>query len=421
VTRPALGLAPGPDDGLDGAVLELTVGSVAHGGHCVARDDGRVVFVRHALPGERVRAVVTEERKGFLRADAIEVLSASPHRVRPPCPFAGPGRCGGCDFQHADLVYQRELKASVVREQLARVGGLTADEIARLDVTVRALPAVAGEADAQGWRTRVQYTVDSDGRPGLLKHRSHEVVAVDRCVIAHASVRDSDVLARTWPDHDLVEVVVGSTGDVTVSGRRGRSSPVVVSGPAHVQERAIGRDWVVPARAFWQVHPSAADTLANTVVHLLRPRPGDRIWDLYGGAGLFAAALAPFADGTGRVTVVEGNPDAAAAARAGLRDLTTVTVVQADVAKALANLRWREVDLVVLDPPRAGASPDVVAAIAARAPRAVAYVACDPAALARDVRAFRGRGYDLRELRGYDLFPHTHHVECVALLTPASN
>jgi tRNA/tmRNA/rRNA uracil-C5-methylase (TrmA/RlmC/RlmD family) len=419
VTRSALDPSPGPDDGLDGVVRELTVGAVAHGGHCVARDEGRVVFVRHALPGERVRAVVTEERKGFLRADAIEVLVPSPHRVRAPCPFAGPGRCGGCDFQHADLAYQRELKASVVREQLARLAGLSPDELARLAVTVRALPDVPGEDEGQGWRTRVQYTVDSTGRAGLLQHRSHEVVAVDRCLIAHAHVRDSDVLGRSWPDHDGVEVVAGVGGDVTVLGRRGRSAPAVVSGPAQVRERAVGRDWQVPARVFWQVHPAAADTLASAVTRLLDPNPGDRIWDLYGGAGLFAAALAPHAGGAGRITVVEGNRSAADAAKACLRDLTTVTVLHSDVARALANRRWRGVDLVVLDPPRTGAGPGVVEAIVARSPRAVAYVACDPAALARDVRTFRERGYTLTELHGYDLFPHTHHVECVALLNPA--
>jgi tRNA/tmRNA/rRNA uracil-C5-methylase (TrmA/RlmC/RlmD family) len=403
-------LPAGPDDGLDGAVLELTVGAVAHGGFCVSRaDDGIVVLVRHALPGERVRAVVTEQHPSYLRADAVEILDASPHRVTPPCPWAGPGRCGGCDLQHADLNYQRELKGSVVREQLRRLAGLD------VEVTVRPLPPVAGVDDGQGWRTRVQYTVDSTGRAGLLAHRSHEVVPVDRCLIAHAEVREADVLARDWPEHDGLEAVAGAAG-VTLLGRRASGPPAVVSGPPSVTEQAVGREWRLPPTAFWQVHPAAADTLAGTVVELLQPRPGDRIWDLYGGAGLFAAALAPHADATGRITVVEGDPAAVAAARDCLRDLTTVTVVHSDVARALRNPRWRAVDLVVLDPPRTGAGSAVMAGIAARAPRTVAYVACDPAALARDVATFRSHGYELAELRAYDLFPHTHHVECVALL-----
>ncbi len=398
-------------------MLELTVGAVAHGGHCVARDQGRVVFVRHALPGETVRAVVTEERKGFLRADAIEIRVPSAHRVAPPCPFAGPDRCGGCDFQHADLDYQRALKADVLREQLTRIGGLDLAEVGALNVTVRALPSVPGEPDGQGWRTRIQYTVDSTGRAGLLKHRSHEVVPVDRCLIAHPAVRDSDVLREQWPDVEALEVVVGAEGETALLGRLGRGAATRLAGPARVRERAIGRDWDLPVRAFWQVHPAAADTLAAAVVELLRPRAGDRIWDLYGGVGVFAAALAPLADSTGRITVVEGSPVAAAAATECLRDLTTVTVVHSDVTRALANPRWRAVDLVVLDPPRVGAGREVVTAVTARSPRAVAYVACDPAALARDVKTFRERGYGLTELRAYDLFPHTHHMECVALFT----
>jgi tRNA/tmRNA/rRNA uracil-C5-methylase (TrmA/RlmC/RlmD family) len=397
------------DPDLDGAVLDLEVGAFVHGGHCVARHDGRVVFVRHALPGERVRAVVTEVRKDFLRADAVEVLTASAHRVKAPCRFAGPDACGGCDLQHATLQYQRELKAAVVREQLERLGGV------KVDVTVQPLSI----EDGLGWRTRVQYTVDSAGRAGLRKHRSHEVVPIDECLIAHPGVRSAPILHREWPDLDAIEVIAAASGEVTVLGRRGRGPQMLVDGPANAHERAVRRDWTVPAEAFWQVHPAAADTLAAAVVELLAPHRSERVWDLYGGVGLFAAAIAPHVDSTGRITVVEGDPSAAKAARRQLRDLTTVTVLHEDVARALRNPRWRSVDLVVLDPPRAGAGAEVVAAVTARQPRAVAYVACDPAALARDVRTFRQFGYELTELRGYDLFPHTHHVECVALLTPA--
>ena len=402
------------EEGLDSAVLELEVGPVAHGGHCVARAaDGHVVFVRHALPGERVRAVVTDERKGFLRADAVDILSPSPDRVAPPCPWAGPDRCGGCDFQHATPEAQRRLKADVVREQLARVGGFSPDEVSALGIEVRALP---GAVDGLGWRTRVQYTVDASGRAGLLKHRSHEVVPVDFCRIAGPAVRDAPVLNQSWDDLDGLEVIAGSGGDVTVLGTRGRGRPMLVSGPAKVHERAVGRDWSIPADAFWQVHPAAADTLATAVVELLQPRPGERAWDLYGGAGLFAAALAPPLTGTGRITVVESDPKAAGAAQRLLRDLTTVTVLTSDVERALRNPRWRSVDLVVLDPPRAGAGPAVVEQIATRSPRAVAYVACDPAALARDLASFRQFGLQLAVLQAFDLFPMTHHVECVALL-----
>jgi tRNA/tmRNA/rRNA uracil-C5-methylase (TrmA/RlmC/RlmD family) len=403
-------------DGLEGALVDLDVGAVAHGGHCVARDPhGRVVFVRHALPGERVRALVTEVRRTFLRADAVQIIVASPDRVTPPCAWAGPDRCGGCDFQHVSPAAQRELKAAVVREQLTRLAGLTPVEVADLGVRVMPLPSIAGEPEGLGWRTRIQYRVDAADRAGLLKHRSHEVVAVDRCLIAHPAVRSAPVLERTWPGIDGVEVVASANGEVSLVDPRGQ----VLSGPSRVLQRAVGREWSVPATAFWQVHPAAADTLATAVVELLAPRTGERAWDLYGGVGLFAAVIAPRLGATGRITVVESDPRAADAARRCLRDLTTVTVLQSDVDNALGNPRWRSVDLVVLDPPRAGAGRRVVSAIVARRPRAVAYVACDPAALARDVGSFRGVGWRLSILRAFDLFPMTHHVECVALLTPA--
>jgi tRNA/tmRNA/rRNA uracil-C5-methylase (TrmA/RlmC/RlmD family) len=307
---------------------------------------------------------------------------------------------------------QAELKAAVVREQLVRLGGMSAAEVA--DVRVR---AVDGRADGTGWRTRVRYTVDSTGRAGLLKHRSHEVVPVDRCLIAHPAVGAAPVLDRTWPDADAVEVVASATGEVTVlSHRAGR--PTLVSGPPAVVERAVGREWTVPAGTFWQVHPAAADTLADAVLAMLDPRPGERAWDLYGGVGLFAAALAARLAPGGGVTLVEGDAHAAAAAR---RNVPGATVVRSDVERAVFERtlpRLPDPDIVVLDPPRSGAGRRVVRALVDRAPRAVAYVACDPAALARDVRTFRDAGWRLAGLTGYDLFPMTHHVECIARLLP---
>jgi tRNA/tmRNA/rRNA uracil-C5-methylase (TrmA/RlmC/RlmD family) len=372
-----------------GERIELTVGPPAHGGHCVARSGGLVVFVRHALPGERVVAEVTEVHRGYLRADAVRVLEASADRVPAPCPYARPDGCGGCDLQHAAPAAQRAWKAAVVREQLARLAGVDTD------VAVRALPG-----GLLGWRSRVRYTVDAAGRAGLLKHRSHEVVPVDRCLIAHPAIQALPVLAQTWAE-DSVSTVASSAGDVAV-------------GQGTVRERAVGREWTLPVDVFWQVHPDAADVLARAVLDLLAPRPGETAWDLYGGAGLFAAALA---SAGARVTLVESVPPAAAAARFNLADLPDVEVVEARVERVLRRLA-RPVDLVVLDPPRSGAGAGVVRAVVAAQPRAVAYVACDPAAFARDVGTFREMGWRLAELRAYDCFPMTHHVECVGLLTP---
>jgi len=391
----------------EGERVELLVGPPAHGGHCVARLDGQVVFVRHAIEGERVVAEVTEVHAGYLRADAVRVLDPSPDRVVPPCPYAGPGRCGGCDLQHVAPDAQRAWKAAVVREQLVRLGGFSPDEVEALGVRVAALPG-----GLEGWRTRVRYAVAATDRPGLLKHRSHEVVPIDRCRIAHPAVQAAPVLDRRWPDADAVEVVASSEGDLAVL-----PVPAGQAGVARVRERAVGRQWTIDAASFWQVHPAAPDTFAGAVLDLLAPRPGERAWDLYGGAGLFAAALATAVGTAGRVTLVESARAAVAAARADLADLPQVEVVAGTVEKAVARRRVTgPVDVVVLDPPRTGAGRDVVDAIAHSGARAVAYVACDPAAFARDVRYFRARGWRLAALRAYDAFPMTHHVECVGLL-----
>ncbi|WP_089153826.1 class I SAM-dependent RNA methyltransferase [Micromonospora sp. NBS 11-29] len=395
--------------------VELTVDAVAPGGHCVARVGGQVVFVRHALPGERVVAEVTELHRGFARADAVEILTPSPDRVIPPCPYARPGACGGCDLQHADPAAQLDWKLAVVREQLTRLGKLTEAQVDALGVRVEALPG-----GPLGWRSRVRYAVDAAGRAGLLKHRSHEVVPIDRCLIAHPSIQELPVLPPTgarWPDADAVETVASTGGDVAVVAYADGVG-TSVRGPADVRETAAGRSFTLPAAGFWQVHPAAADTLVGAVVDLLDPRPGESAWDLYGGAGLFGAALAARVDGA-RVTVVESAPDGVAAARRNLADLPAVEVVAARVETALARRRITgPVDLVVLDPPRSGAGAAVVRGVVAAGPRAVAYVACDPAAFARDVRTFAEAGWRLAALRGFDLFPMTQHVELVGLFLP---
>lgn len=412
---PRGGPAARPAGPLLGREVELEVGPVAHGGHCVARHAGRVVFVRHTLPGEHVLALVTEDGGGsYCRADAIEVLRPSPDRVLPPCPHAGPGRCGGCDWQHATGSAQRELKAAVVREQLRRLAGLS-----DVDVVVEPLPT--GPTDGLlGWRTRVRFAVTPDGRTGLRRHRSHHVEPVPHCPLGTDEVDAVGAGRRRWPGAGSVTVTASTGGDhaVVVTPADRRAAPAVI-GAATVGERAAGRSWRVSVGGFWQVHPAAADALADCLTGLLRPRPGETALDLYAGAGLFAGVLAVAVGRQGRVVAVESDPVAVADAAANLADLPWVTVRRGRVDPALLDELDLAADLVVLDPPRAGAGPAVIAALLRRRPRAVGYVACDPAALARDVRAAAAAGYRLAAIRAFDLFPMTHHVECVAVLAPA--
>jgi tRNA/tmRNA/rRNA uracil-C5-methylase (TrmA/RlmC/RlmD family) len=387
------------ENSLVGSVVELDVGPVAHGGHCVARLDGLVVFVRHAIPGEKVRAKITEQTAKYLRADAVEILEPSPHRGEPPCPFAGPGRCGGCDFQHVAIDEQRRLKAQVVSDTLRRIGHIEYD--VRMEH--------ADGDDGLGWRTRMRYAV-VEGQPGMYAHRSHELIPIDRCLIAHPD--SPPALDRTWPDASAVQTVVSSAGDTAVL-----TEPDDGPGSRRVHEVVRDRRFRVDAAGFWQVHPAAAATLVDAVLTGLEPQAGETALDLYSGVGVFAAFLA----GAGcAVLAVESDDEAVRNARRNLHDLPAVTLESGKVGRVLtsaARQGLESVDLAVLDPPRTGAGPDVVRAVAALSPRRVAYVACDPAALARDLRVFLDNGYELAGIRAFDLFGMTHHIECVAVLT----
>ncbi|MFF3766970.1 class I SAM-dependent RNA methyltransferase [Streptomyces sp. NPDC001922] len=431
-------------ESLIGEEYEVEVGPVAHGGHCIARTPGgRVLFVRHTLPGERVVARVTEgqEDSRFLRADAVQVLEASPDRVEAPCPYAGPGQCGGCDWQHAAPGAQRRLKVAVITEQLSRLAGLTPEE-AGWDGTVEPAP---GDKVARGevpqWRTRVQYAVDAEGRAGLRKHRSHEVQPVDHCMIAAPGVSELGVEKREWPQIAGVEAIA-ATGShdrqVILTPAPGGRLPIVeldkpvsvmrvdekdkgvhrVHGRPFVRERAAGRTWRVGSGGFWQVHPKAADLLVEAVMQGLMPRKGEMALDLYCGVGLFAGALAERVGDQGAVLGIESGKRAAEDARHNLEDLDRVRIEHGKVDQILPRTRITEADLIVLDPPRAGAGKQTVAHLAGLGARRIAYVACDPAALARDLGYFRSEGYEPVSLRAFDLFPMTHHVECVAILKP---
>src|SRR3954468_22974201 len=409
--------------GWTGSEFEVTVGPVAHGGHCVARHEGRVVFLRHRRPGERGVVRATEDgHPGYCRADAVRVLEPSPHRVERPCPYSGPGRCGGCGLQHATPAEQRRLKSAGVQEQLTRLAGLR-----DVDVPVEALPG-----GPLRWRSRARFAVDRSGVGGLRRDRCHGVVVLDDCPITVEPAAQA-VLRRRWPGAGAVDVSVDSTGAVTTTrlDRRGHptSSRVVRPGgdlpeePAGRAERhAGGRDWEVEGTGFWQVHPAAADALVAAVTEYARVRPGDTVLDLYAGAGLFGGALAPGVGAEGRVVCVEADEGACAAADANLAGLPQAEVWQGEVdpggLAGLLDELGAAPDVVVLDPPRAGAGPSVSRLLAGTGARAVVYVACDPAALARDVAAFAEAGYRLADVRGFDAFPMTAHVECVALLEP---
>jgi len=410
----------------DTGLLELEVGDIAAGGGCVGRTpDGRVVFVRHALPGERVRAMVTATTSSYLRADAVEVLRPSPGRVPPRCPHAGPGRCGGCDFQHVELSAQRGLKAFRVTEQLARVAGL--------ERAVEVEP-VAGDTDGLGWRSRVRLTVDDDGAAGFRRYRSHEVEHVDACPIASPAVAATGALTSRWPGVAHLEVVTGTRpGEAVVSvtprGREALRLPEVDAGvvvrrtlrrrPGAVHAAVGGRTYRISAGVFWQVHIGAAEALLQAVLATAGDRRGASVVDLYAGAGLFSIPLADAVGPAGNVVAVERDARACEDARHNGRELPNLRVIRAAVTPRLAASGIGRPDLVVLDPAREGAGTEVVRALSAHTTlRRLIYVACDPSSFARDLRALLDEGWALSELRAFDIFPMTEHVELVAAIDP---
>jgi len=410
-----------------GDVVELEVGAVAHGGHCVARlpvadggSPGRVVFVRNTLPGERVLARLTEAapEARYWRADAHEILEASPDRVPSAWPAAGPGGVGGGELSHVALPAQRAWKAAVVAEQLSRLAGIDTE------IEVEAAPG-DDERGGLAWRTRIELTVGADGRAGMTRSRSHDVVPVDTMPLAHERLTELDLFARRWPAGSRIEAVAPSTGEpiVLVDGtpwRGGRpdTRPNARSSVTElVQVGDTEHRYRVAASGFWQVHRGAPGVLVGAVLDAVGEVRDARVVDLYSGAGLFTVPLAQAVGTEGSVLAVEGDPRAVKDARRNAHGLPHVELAEGEVARTLVGRSGHlAADVVVLDPPRQGAGRTVIAAIAGSGARRVVYVACDPAALARDVAYLQGHGYALGAVRAFDLFPMTHHVECVAVL-----
>jgi len=408
-------------------VLELEIGPIAGGGGCVGRaPDGRVVFVRHSLPGETVRATVTAATTSYLRADAIEIVQASPDRVTPPCPFTGPGRCGGCDFQHVSLPAQRRLKAFRIAEQLERVAGV--DRAVEVE-------AVRPDEDGLAWRTRVRLAADDAGHLGFRRHRSHQLEYVDHCPIAAPGIMATGAFEAEWPGADEVEVIVEperAGALICVDPARGRKPQLpamragmvvkgrVVHPPGSIQAPVSGVTFRVSAGVFWQVHVDAPAALAGAVRDVLGAAKGDRVVDLYAGAGLFSVLLARDVGRHGSVLAVERDRRACADAEHNGRDLSQLEVRKGSITPKLVEHGIGTPDLLVLDPAREGAGRAVMAALGTHATtlRRLVYVSCDPSSFSRDIRVLLEQDWTLTSLRAFDIFPMTEHVELVGCLVP---
>ena len=399
-----------------GDQLRLNIASPANGGSCVARIDGRVVFVRGALPGETVDAVITSVgKKGrFLEAETAAVLDAHPQRVSAPCAYAD--RCGGCDYQHASLSMQRQMKAQIVVELMAKLGAVTQIGSVPLAEALDVVDLGGDEPEGSGLgtRTRVRYAVDAEGRLAMRRRGSHELVRVDACPLGTPAMTSVAGEFRDGQRGLDVEFIEGDDGIVVV-----RTADDEFEQTVH--REIDGLSWQIDAAGFWQVHCNAPRALVSTVAELVDVQPGERVLDLYAGAGLFAGALARLVGARGSVDAVESNGQSVQDGELALDHLGNITFHRRQVLNWLRENPKAKPHVVVCDPPRAGLGADVISGVCALGPRAIAYVSCDPATLARDIATAAEHGYRLSALRMLDMFPMTAHIECVALLQPVAN
>ncbi len=393
--------------------LTLTVGAPANGGSCVARHDGRVVFVRYALPGETVKVRVVGDHGSYWHADVVEVLEPSADRIEPLCPIAGVDGAGCCDLAFAEPDAARRLKGAVVANQLARLGGYDW----RDEDDAAAEPV--GDGSATGWRTRVRLDTSSEGRAGFHRYHSSELITDLACGQLPTGALDG-LHDWVWPPGAQLHVALDDEGvrHIVQSGpRTGRkTSTQVVEGRYEAAQRVGERIWRVPVTAFWQAHRDAARVYSGLVAGWAQLSAGMTAWDLYGGAGVFAAVLAEAVGETGKVVTVDTSRGASRSARAALADLGWVSVVTDSVRRALTAQQARA-DVAVLDPPRSGAGREIIGLLAAAEVPRVVHIGCEAASFARDVGLYLGHGYRVEDLRVFDSFPLTHHIECVAVLT----
>lgn len=387
-----------------GQIVQLQIGPVAHGGHFVARYNGQVIFVRHGITDELVNIKITSVSSKIAHAEVMEVLKPAAARVSPPCEYAG--SCGGCDFQHINIDTQRELKAQIIKEQFLRIGKMDLAQ-AGFDLKVRAVEP----ADGLHWRTRMDFAVSANGQIGFYAARSNDVVEIKDCLIADKRINVGEISRRHWKSDARVEVAVSSTNELSVM-RSGRS----ISGPTQIVEQVGGNSFKISPAAFWQSHRLAPLELVKAALMQLEIKPADHILDLYSGVGLFAAAILKEIGDLGFVTLIESDKTAVADARRIFLNKENVKILQGLVAQQLPIVK--RADLILLDPPRTGAGEVVIKQMVKFNARKIVYVACDPAALARDAKTLADLGYKLDHIEALDLFPMTQHIECVAGFSP---
>ena len=387
-----------------GDIVTLNIGKIVHGGHFIARHNNQVIFVRHGISGEIANVKITSINSKLAFGDAIEILKKSKDRVKSPCKYSKPGGCGGCDFQHISPEIQKNLKKIIIQDQFNR--------IAKIDIN----PEVISTEPLTGlnWRSRLDLAISNNGKTGLYSHRSNEIIEIDECLIAVEQINKSKVFSKYWNTSDRLSISVSSENELNVN-QAGKN----ILGSDELKEVVDDNTYTISPKSFWQSHKNAPRLLLQQVRKYAKIKLGDRICDLYGGAGLFTAPMAKLTGEAGEVHLIERDNDCIKDAKKMFKTKKNIIIHHGKVEQKLGKIK--NIDIIILDPPRNGAGKQVIHQIIDKKPKSIVYVSCDPTSLARDTKILIDNNYTLSNVLGLDLFPMTHHIECIASFIKKKN
>ncbi len=383
-----------------GDIITINVGSIANGGHFIGRHNDQIVFVRHSLTGERANVKITAVNSKFAFGDAIEILKKSKDRVNAPCKYAHPEGCGGCDFQHIDPIAQLNLKKIVIQDQFKR--------IAKIEIK----PEIISEDSLEGlnWRTRLNLAISKNKKLGMHAHKSNQIVEIDECLIAVKEINKSEIFNKKWENEDNIKISYSSENDMNIS-QLGTN----LSGLDKLREVVDNNKYYISPKSFWQSHKNAPHIILEQVLKFANIKEGERVCDLYGGVGLFTLPISKILGENGEVHLIEVNRVCIDDANEMFTDSKNIFIHHGTVEQKLGSIK--KINTIILDPPRNGLSKQVINQMIEKQPQTIIYVSCNPSTLARDTRVLTDNNYTLTNIVGLDLFPMTHHIECVASFT----
>jgi len=383
-----------------GDIITLDIGSIANGGHFIARHNNQIIFVRHTISGEKANVKITAVNSKFAFGDAVEILKSSKDRVEAPCKYAHPDGCGGCDFQHIKPQAQSVLKRTVIQDQFKR--------IAKIEV----IPELISTEPSNGlnWRSRLNLSVSENKNLGLRAYRSNKIIEVDECLIALKGINDSEIFSKKWDHENNLKISYSSERDINIS-QFGKN----VSGSNNLREVVDDNKYEISPQSFWQSHKNAPGLLLEQVIKFANIKKSQKICDLYGGVGLFTLPISKLTGENGEVHLIEMDSICIKDASKMFGDIKNIFIHHGKVEQKLGSIK--KIDTIILDPPRNGVSKQVINQMIEKKPKSIIYVSCNPSTLARDSKTLLDNKYALSNIVCLDLFPMTHHIESVASFT----